>query len=124
MLLKSSEANFPPVGPMMDVFCCTRIDPKTKAICGCFRWKAIASRCRFLHTEFNELDGHFSPDMRWIAYVSDESGSNEICVRGFSQTSGASSVTSGKWLVSRGAERDLDGEEMAKSCTIALRMER
>ena len=31
--------------------------------------------------EFNEEDGHFSPDMRWIAYTSDRSGRNEIYVR-------------------------------------------
>jgi Tol biopolymer transport system component len=35
-------------------------------------------------TEHNELLGRFSPDMRWIAYMSDESGRNEIYVRSFS----------------------------------------
>jgi hypothetical protein len=57
----------------------------------------------FLSTEFNEIDGRFSPDMRWIAYMSDESGSNEIYVRPFSQASGgASSESGGKWQVSKG----------------------
>jgi Tol biopolymer transport system component len=60
--------------------------------------KAIENR-----TEFSEWDGRFSPDMRWVAYVSDESGGNEIYVRGFSQTSGgASSDDGGQWLISRG----------------------
>ena len=25
----------------------------------------------FLHTDWNEFDGHFSSDMRWVAYVSE-----------------------------------------------------
>ena len=36
-----------------------------------------------LQTEFNEHLGRVSPDGRWIAYVSDESGSNEVYVRPF-----------------------------------------
>ena len=58
----------------------------------------------FLRTEFREFDAHFSPDMRWVAYVSDESGSNEIWVRGLSETSSGeiSPAASGKWLVSKG----------------------
>jgi serine/threonine protein kinase len=56
----------------------------------------------FLRTEANELDGRFSPDMRWVAYVSDESGSDEIYVRGFSPVSGgASSESGGKWQISK-----------------------
>ena len=34
----------------------------------------------FRHTGFNETDGTFSPDGRWVAYVSDESGRLEIYV--------------------------------------------
>jgi serine/threonine protein kinase/Tol biopolymer transport system component len=37
----------------------------------------------FLQTQANELQGTFSPDMRWIAYTSDESGVPEIYVRRF-----------------------------------------
>jgi Tol biopolymer transport system component len=57
----------------------------------------------FVRTDFNESGGRFSPDMRWVAYESDESGTTEIYVQAFSQAStGASSAASGKWLVSRG----------------------
>jgi eukaryotic-like serine/threonine-protein kinase len=57
----------------------------------------------FLCTEFNEFDGHFSPDMRWVAYTSDESGGNEIYVRRFSRTpEGALSSEEGKWMISKG----------------------
>ncbi len=37
----------------------------------------------FLQTEYNEGNARFSPDMKWIAYQSDASGSNEIYVRPF-----------------------------------------
>ena len=37
----------------------------------------------FLQTEFNERGAVFSPDGRWIAYQSDESGQNEIYIRPF-----------------------------------------
>jgi serine/threonine protein kinase/Tol biopolymer transport system component len=35
----------------------------------------------FLRTRFNESEGRFSPDGKWIAYISDESGKREIYVR-------------------------------------------
>ena len=37
----------------------------------------------FLQTAFNEAAPNFSPDGRWLAYVSNESGANEIFVRPF-----------------------------------------
>ena len=49
----------------------------------------------FLQTKFNERGAHFSPDMRWIAYGSDESGRNEIYVQPFPRQSG-----DGKWQAS------------------------
>src|SRR6202165_668547 len=48
----------------------------------------------FLRTRFNEQDPAFSPDSRWIAYASNESGRYEVYVRPF-QGGG-----SGKWQVS------------------------
>jgi eukaryotic-like serine/threonine-protein kinase len=35
----------------------------------------------FLRTNANEIQGRFSPDLRWIAYTSDESGVPEVYVR-------------------------------------------
>jgi len=43
----------------------------------------------FLKTEANELWGQFSPDGRWIAYQSNETGRYEIYVRPFSSPGGA-----------------------------------
>jgi Tol biopolymer transport system component len=40
----------------------------------------------FLRTQFNEVQARFSPDGRWVAYVSDESGRFEVYVRSFAQS--------------------------------------
>ena len=57
----------------------------------------------FLRTEFNESSGQFSPDGHWVAYTSDESGSDEIYVREFSSgSSQRSGDDMGKWLISKG----------------------
>jgi eukaryotic-like serine/threonine-protein kinase len=58
-------------------------------------------------SEFNEAAGRISPDGRWIAYTSDESGKQEIYVRpldvpaatGASPASGT--PVTGKWMVSK-----------------------
>ena len=52
----------------------------------------------FLQTEFNESGGQFSPDVRWVAYTSNESGSPEVYVQPFPANSGGG----GKWQVSKG----------------------
>lgn len=49
-----------------------------------------------LGSAFDERDARFSPDGRWLAYMSDESGRNEIYVRSFPARSG------GKWMISQG----------------------
>jgi Tol biopolymer transport system component len=55
-----------------------------------------------LGTQFDEGLAGFSPDGRWVAYISTESGRNEVYVRPFvpSGPSG-SSLGDGKWQVSR-----------------------
>jgi Tol biopolymer transport system component len=45
---------------------------------------------------FTELHPAISPDGRWLAYTSDESGTNEVYVRPFPNTDG------GRWQVSSG----------------------
>jgi len=49
----------------------------------------------FLQTAFNERNASFSPDGRWLAYASDESGRLEVYVSGFPDKSG-------KWQISNG----------------------
>ncbi|MFQ5550143.1 MAG: protein kinase [Gemmatimonadales bacterium] len=42
----------------------------------------------YLTTPFNETDAALSPDGRWLAYVSDETGRDEVYVRGFPEGGG------------------------------------
>jgi serine/threonine protein kinase len=65
----------------------------------------------FLHTDFDARQAHFSPDGRWIAYRSNESGKNEIYVRPFPAPAGGG----GKWMVSQGGNQPRwrrDGKEL------------
>ena len=48
----------------------------------------------YLQTEFSQFQARFSPDGRFVAYTSNETGRNEIYVRPFPQAS------AGKWRVS------------------------
>jgi Tol biopolymer transport system component len=63
----------------------------------------------FLQTEFNETHSQFSPDGRWVAYVSDESGRPEVYVQSFAPSGG-------KWQISTGGgdqpEWRRDGKEL------------
>ncbi|MEQ1761211.1 MAG: protein kinase [Vicinamibacterales bacterium] len=56
----------------------------------------------FLRTPFREVFGEFSPDGRWVAYESDESGRNEIYVRPFLGPGAAAATAGGQWQVSTG----------------------
>jgi Tol biopolymer transport system component len=49
----------------------------------------------FLRTEANEVAAVFSPDGRWVAYASDESGRYEVYVRAFPSGEGRRQVSSG-----------------------------
>ena len=57
-----------------------------------------------LGSVFNEWAARFSPDMRWIAYASTETGDGEVYVRPFMAAgpNGAPALGEGKWQVSRG----------------------
>jgi len=57
-------------------------------------WRPGASAV-FLSTTFDEVYPVFSPDGRWVAYLSDESGQQEVYVRPFPGPGG-------KWQVSNG----------------------
>ena len=47
----------------------------------------------FLQTPFNEGAPRFSPDGRWLAYISDESGRNEIYVQPYPGPGGKSQIS-------------------------------
>jgi serine/threonine-protein kinase len=52
---------------------------------------------RFLTTKSNDVDGTLSPDGRWLAYSSDESGIDEVYVRPFTASGSAGSE---RWQIS------------------------
>jgi hypothetical protein len=62
-----------------------------------------------VQTQFDERQGQFSPDGRWMAYVSNETGSDEIYIRPFPGPGG-------KWQVSTIGGTDprwrRDGQEL------------
>ena len=68
-----------------------------------------------IQTNFDERDGQFSPDGKWIAYQSDESGRFEIYLQPFSAPGDARKST-GKWQVSSGGGAQVrwrnDGKEL------------
>ncbi|HEY3123954.1 MAG TPA: hypothetical protein VGK70_07790, partial [Thermoanaerobaculia bacterium] len=69
------------------------VDPKTKADLWALPMSGERKPTPFLQTEFNETNALFSPDGRWVAYNSDESGTPETYVRPFPPAGG-------KWQIS------------------------
>jgi serine/threonine-protein kinase len=83
----------------------------------------------FLQTSFDERHPSFSPDGRWLAYTSDESGTYQVYVRAFPAVS---SRPGGKWVISTGSGsypvwsrngrelffRSLDGQIMVAAYTV------
>jgi Tol biopolymer transport system component len=63
----------------------SELDPKTKYDIWVLPIERGVERkpVPFLRSEFNELHGQLSPDSRWMAYTSDESGQREVYVRPF-----------------------------------------
>jgi eukaryotic-like serine/threonine-protein kinase len=63
----------------------------------------------FLSTRFNEQSGVFSPDGKWVAYQSDESGRDEIYVRPFPGPGGQWQASTGGGISPRWRA---DGKEL------------
>ena len=97
LLLKSNEGKFPTDWSWDGRFIAyNRAESRGRApACGCYRCSAIGSRSRSCSQSLSELFGYFSPNGRWLAYVSDESGKAEVYVRPFP-------VSPGIWPVSTG----------------------
>jgi len=49
----------------------------------------------FLQTEFSESGAKLSPDSKWVAYTSNESGQNEVYVQTFPSPGGKSQISTG-----------------------------
>ena len=84
-------------------------DPKTKVDVWVLPLFGDQKPFPFLQTEAAERGAKFSPDGRWLAYISDESGINQVYVQSFPDAGG-------KWQVSTNGGYHLawrrDGKEM------------
>jgi Tol biopolymer transport system component len=82
------------------------IDPKTNADLWVIPMTGDAEHRKpfvFLKTPFREAYGTFSPDSRWVAYHSNESGRPEVYVRSFTPpgaTPASASAAAGQWQIS------------------------
>jgi eukaryotic-like serine/threonine-protein kinase len=74
--------------------------PKTAQDIWALPFPVGAKPVPLVKTQFIEYRERVSPDGRWLAYMSNESGANEIYVRPF--TPDAPAGTGAKWLVSKG----------------------
>lgn len=75
------------------------INPKTKADIYVLPLFGDRKPMVFLQTESSEAFGRFSPDDRWIAYMSDETGRPEVYVQSFPASGGKSQISTngGSW---------------------------
>lgn len=85
------------------------VDPKTSWDLCVLPVDDTSKAAPFLQTDHDERQGQFSPNRRWIAYISNESGRNEVYVRPFP-------AAPGKWQVSIGGGEQprwrRDGKEL------------
>ncbi len=100
LLLKTNEHKWPTSWSRDKRFLLyTTVDPQTRADL-CVLPLEDRKPKEYVRTEANELDARFSPDMRRVAYVSDESGRYEVYVRDFTQSPGMQVETGVKVQVS------------------------
>ncbi len=119
LLLKSSERKFPSdISRDGRFLLYETVDPKTGVDIWVLPLQGDRKPFPFLITKSSEFDGHFSPDGRWVAYQSDESGRYEVYVRPFSPDSRAIDASGGgaKWQISYGGGLEprwgADGKEL------------
>jgi Tol biopolymer transport system component len=87
----------------------TAKDPETKSDLWVLPLQGDRKPISFLRTKFNEGSGQFSPDGRWLAYSSTDSGTEEVYVTHFP-------TGEGRWQVSQAGGTEprwrRDGKEM------------
>jgi Tol biopolymer transport system component len=103
-LLKSQDNSLPLDWSRDGRFLLYRSDnPKTRADLWALPLDGDKKPFPIVQTVADEPDARFSPDGRWIAYTSDESGKYEVYVRPFTPPSpGGGSSPAGIWTISKG----------------------
>jgi Tol biopolymer transport system component/predicted Ser/Thr protein kinase len=95
----------------------TNTDPKTLNDIWVLPMNGSQKPFPFLRTEFNEGLATFSPDGRWVAYNSGESGMGEVYVRPFAPDQNGGAAGAGKWLISSGGGVDPRWTQNGKELT-------
>ena len=70
-------------------------------MCSPSTWSAAAKLIPLLKTQFFEYGTVFSPDGKWVAFLSDESGNAEIYLQAIDRGDDSLRVTGERFLVSR-----------------------
>jgi hypothetical protein len=83
VLLKSSDMKIPSDWSMNGRFLLYRVQQATRSDIWVLPLTAGQEPSPFVQTRFDEREGQFSPDTRWVAYQSDESGRYQIYIRPF-----------------------------------------
>ena len=92
-LLFESSQNKSPHQWTRDYLLFSSQDPKTGLDLWVLRLNGDRKAIPILQTPFEEGQGQISPDQRWLAYISNESGRRELYVRSFPEGAG-------KWQIS------------------------
>jgi Tol biopolymer transport system component len=71
----------------------TEVDPQTRGDLWILPLEGARKPAPLLRTAFDEPYGQFSPDSKWIAYTSDESGREEVYVRSFPDLTGKRQIS-------------------------------
>ena len=94
LLLKSSENKYPTDWSSDGRFILYHtVHPKTASDLWALPPEGDRKPMLVLQTEFNERNGQFSPDGRWIAYASSESTPAQVYVQGFPKSGGKFQVS-------------------------------
>jgi Tol biopolymer transport system component len=103
LLLKSDEDKTPSSWSRDGRFLLyASLDPKTREDLWALPLQGDRKPVPILRTEFMEDEARISPDGRFIAYESTESGTPEIYARPYSPEKGSEAASGGKWLISKG----------------------
>jgi serine/threonine protein kinase len=110
LLLESSLAKFPRDWSMDGRFLLfVQVDPRTLGDLWVLPLFGERKPFPFVNTSFQESHGQFSPDCRWVAYISNESGRFEVYVQPFPGPGGEWQVSTGGGIEPRWRR---DGKEL------------